>query len=90
MTINEVPLDTLLETRERLIGEIQDRARRHGPKRFLKSFHALEPDWRSIGFDDAIGELPAIRWKRLNLDKLQTGNKDKFDQELTRLTQFLG
>ena len=89
MTIDEVPLDTLLETRERLIGEIQSRARQDGPKRFLTSFHALEPDWKSIGFDEEIGQLPAIRWKLLNLEKLREQNPKKFDTELARLTQFL-
>jgi predicted nucleotidyltransferase component of viral defense system len=90
MTIDEIPLDTLLETRERLIAEIQRRARQHGPKRFLTSFHTLEPDWHSIGFDRNIGQLPAIRWKLLNLEKLRDQNRAKFDKELDRLAQFLG
>lgn len=90
MTVNEIPLDTLLATRERLISEIQSRARQDGPKRFLTSFHALAPDWRSIGFDEEIGQLPAIRWKLLNLEKLRDQNPGKFASELDRLTRFLG
>jgi predicted nucleotidyltransferase component of viral defense system len=89
MTIDEIPLETLLETRERLIGEIQERARHDGPKRFLTTFNALAPDWASIGFDEEIGELPAIRWKLLNLEKLRENNLDKFKKELDRLTFFL-
>lgn len=89
MTIDEIPLETLLETRERLIGEIQSRARQDGPTRFLTSFHALEADWRAIGFDEDIGQLPAIRWKLLNLEKLREQIPKKFDNELARLKQFL-
>lgn len=89
MTIDEVPLDTLLETRERLISEIQNRVRQEGPRRFLTSFHALDADWHSIEFDQHIGQLPAIRWKLLNLEKLHAENLEKFNSELARLTQFL-
>ncbi len=90
MTIDEIPLDTLLETRERLIGEIQSRVRQEGPTRFLTSFHTLDADWQSIGFDEDIGQLPAVRWKLLNLEKLRGANPKKFDNEFARLAQFLG
>jgi hypothetical protein len=90
MTIDEVPLDKLVETRERLIEDIQGRARQNDPKHFLTSFHSLVPDWASIGFDGEIGQLPAIRWKLLNLARLRDQNPGKFSNELDRLTRFLG
>jgi predicted nucleotidyltransferase component of viral defense system len=89
MTVEAVTLDTLLATRDRLIAEIQKRARDHAPKRFLTSFQVLEPDWRAIGFEDEIGELPAVRWKALNLQKLQDANPAKFHAEAERLARFL-
>ena len=89
MTLEAVTLDTLLASRDRLIAEIQKRARNNAPKRFL-SFQVLEPDWRAIGFEDEIGELPAVRWKALNLQKLQDANPAKFDTEAERLSRFLG
>jgi predicted nucleotidyltransferase component of viral defense system len=90
MTVEVVTLATLLATRDRLIAEIQKRARNNAPKRFLTSFQLLEPDWRAIGFEDEIGELPAVRWKALNLQKLQDANPAKFDAEAERLARFLG
>ncbi len=90
MTLEAVTLDTLLASRDRLIAEIQKRARNNAPKRFLTSFQVLEPDWRAIGFEDEIGELPAVRWKALNLQKLQDANPAKFDTEAERLSRFLG
>ena len=89
MTVAEVPLNTLLDTRERLIGEIQSCARQEGSQRFLTSFHALEPDWSSIGFEETIAMLPAIRWKVLNLERLHEQNRRKFDNELARRAEFL-
>lgn len=89
MTVEEVPLDALLAAREQLIVEIQARARREGPHRFLESFHELEPDWRAIGFEASLAELPAVKWKRLNLERLREEEPEKFDSELRRLRSFL-
>lgn len=89
MTVEEVPLDVLLAARGQLISEIQERAREEGARRFLTSFHELEPDWGAIGFGDEVGELPAVRWKRLNLERLRTGNRSKFDEQAEELSRFL-
>jgi predicted nucleotidyltransferase component of viral defense system len=89
MTVEEVPLATLLEARERLIQEIQGRARGEGARRFLMSFHALEPDWAAIGFADPIGDLPAVQWKRLNLERLRATNTSKFTKQLEALARCL-
>lgn len=89
MTVEEVPLDVLLAAREQLIAEIQERAREEGARRFLTTFHQLEPDWGAIGFGDDVGELPAVRWKRLNLERLRDGNRTKFDEQVDQLRRFL-
>jgi predicted nucleotidyltransferase component of viral defense system len=90
MTVEEVPLEVLLAAREQLISEIQDRAREEGARRFLTSFHELEPDWSAIGFGDEVGELPAVRWKALNLERLRDSNRGKFDEQIDELRRFLG
>ena len=89
MTVEEVPLELLFSAREQLVAEIQERAREEGAKRFLTSFHELEHDWKAAGLADGIGQLPAVRWKLLNLEHLRTSNREKFDEQLTTLAGFL-
>lgn len=89
MTVADLPLETLIEARERLIGEVLERARRHADRHFLTSFHALAPDWASVGYEPAIAELPALRWKLLNLAKLRDQNPGKFEEQLHALDQCL-
>jgi hypothetical protein len=88
MTVEEVALEVLLDTREELIGRIQQRAKKEASRRFLTSFHELRPDWSAIGFDETIADLPAVKWKALNLRKLKDENAVKFEQELERLVTF--
>lgn len=89
MTVADLSLDTLLEARERLAIEIGDRARHPAARHFLTSFLRLEPDWSAFGFDPAIADLPALRWKQLNLEKLRAQNPAKFDDQLRALDQCL-
>ena len=89
MTVEEVTLDVLLAAREQLIAEIQKRVREEGARRFLTSFHELEPDWGAIGFTDDVGKLPAVEWKRLNLERLRDSNRSKFDEQFAILAGFL-
>lgn len=89
MTVEEVRLDVLLAAREQLISEIEERVREEGARRFLTSFHQLEPDWSAIGFADDIGALPAVRWKLINLERLRADNRAKFDDQIDQLSQFL-
>lgn len=89
MTVEEIELEGLIGAREELIAEIQGRTRQEGPRRFLMSFHALEPEWQAIGFDDAVGELPAVQWKLLNLQRLKANNNAKFEEQLDALASCL-
>lgn len=89
MTVEEVPLEALLDTRERLIRDIHARARADGPRRFLTGFHALKPDWGAIGFNEVVGELPAVQWKCLNLERLRESNHTKFKEQLDALARCL-
>jgi hypothetical protein len=89
MTVEEVSLDTLVEARERLIGDIHKRASEDGARRFLTVFHALQPDWSAIGLGEEIGALPAVQWKLLNLRRLKDENETKFAAQLRALSDCL-
>lgn len=89
MTVADLSLDALLEARERLVREIHGRARQHANHQFLTSFHQLTPDWDVVGFDPAIAELPALRWKLLNLERLQRENPTKFAEQLQALDRCI-
>ncbi|MEQ8346898.1 MAG: nucleotidyl transferase AbiEii/AbiGii toxin family protein [Sneathiellaceae bacterium] len=68
MTDAPVSLDALLQAREALIetviGQMPDEHRR-----FLISFERGEPDWSVLALDH-VPDLPAIKWRQVNLDKL--------------------
>lgn len=87
MTIEPVPLATLLAARERLIEDIGSRMT-GAAAAFLLSIHDVEPDFDLIRLPGA-AELPAIRWKLLNLRKLKDGNPDKHADQRARLLATL-
>jgi hypothetical protein len=68
MTEEPVTLDELVAAREvfitKVVGEMPK-----AHKTFLISFVRGKPDWTSIGLPNA-ANLPAVKWRRLNLDKL--------------------
>lgn len=68
MTTEPVALEDLAAAREALIATIiggMPAAHRD----FLLRFKRGEPDWSLVGLPEA-ANLPAVRWKQLNLDKL--------------------
>lgn len=75
MTTKPISLSELLDTRIRLIGDLQSRID-EDTKRFLLSMHDGEPDFHAIGLPQA-AVLPAVQWKILNLKKLKKDNPDK-------------
>lgn len=90
MTVADLSLDALLEAREQLVREILGRASQGANRHFLTSFHHLTPDWDALGFESTIADLPALRWKRLNLERLRSENPAKFDHQLQALRVCLG
>ena len=80
MTADEVTLDELLEARETLIAEIA-RKMPQAHKDFLIGFKRGEPDWSLLGVSGA-AELPAVRWKQINLDKLPAEHRTKLVAQL--------
>jgi hypothetical protein len=54
----------------------------------MRSFHTLKPDWELIG-SPTIRNLPAIRWKLMNLERLQIENPEKYQTMLQQLDAAL-
>jgi len=89
MTVADLSLEALLEAREQLVCEILRRARLPVNRHFLTSFHQLAPEWTATGFEPAVAELPALRWKLLNLERLRRENPTKFAAQLQALEKCL-
>lgn len=89
MTVEPESLETLLGAREQLIGLVQAHAAKPGARRFLTSFLALDPDWEAADLDPALADLPAVRWKLLNLARLKDANGMKFEEQMLLLEQVL-
>lgn len=75
MTNVAVPIAQLSEARTRLIADIKARMD-DDTRRFLLSLHDAEPDFGLIGLPHA-ADLPAVRWKLQNLERLRRDNPDK-------------
>ena len=87
MTMDQTTLAPLLATRDRLIAEIRS-GLDETSKLFLRSFHLLRPDWGLIN-SLAISDLPAIRWKLMNLERLRSENSEKYQAMLLQLDAAL-
>lgn len=85
MTVEPVPLEALLEARDRLVADIQTRVRVPGPSAFLRSFFALEPDWSFLKLPADVARLPAGQWKLQNLERLRAEQPQKFNEQLEKL-----
>ena len=85
MTNEPVALDELLATREALIAEIVGNMPDEH-RRFLVSFERGEPDWSLLALDD-VADLPAVRWRQQNLDKLDEAARKSL---VARLEEVLG
>ncbi len=87
MTSEPVALDDLLSARERMIAELHanlDAAE----KAFLISLSRNAPDWALLGIAH-LGELPAIRWKAENIEKLAKANPKKLAEQASILGELL-
>ena len=80
MTEDVVELDELVSTQtemiELLIGGMPDRHRQ-----FLIDFERGKPNWSLLKVNHA-ANLPAIRWRQLNLDKLRTDQRTTLVEKL--------
>ena len=88
MTKIAVSLEELKNVRDRLITDIHSRFDEK-TRRFLLSLHDGAADFDAIGRHHA-AELPAVRWKLLNLQKLKIENAAKHAEQRTQLAALLG
>jgi predicted nucleotidyltransferase component of viral defense system len=82
MTEEPVSRDELIAAREALIAEIVGRMP-DSHRRFLVSFERGEPDWALLDVPGA-AELPAVKWRQLNLDKLPAKKRAELVEALER------
>ncbi len=83
MTANDVPLDELLATRESIINQIVGQMPKDH-RSFLISFEKGTPDWDLLGVDGA-AELPAVKWRQQNLDKLSAEKRAALVAQLEKV-----
>lgn len=84
MTFDRVPLDDLVETQKYLNQKMKNILTTR-EKQFLISFKSLAPDCDLLGLEN-IQELPAVKWKLLNLQKM---DKKKHRKALDKLKDCL-
>jgi predicted nucleotidyltransferase component of viral defense system len=80
MTAEPVALDDLLKARDVLIDEIAGKMP-EAHREFLVGFKRGKPDWSLLGVPGA-ADLPAVKWKQINLDKLSAGARAKLVTQL--------
>ena len=68
MTEIPVSLETLLETREKLI-KIINQELSHNERKFILSVKQGQPDYSLMPFDH-LDEFPALKWKIINIQKM--------------------
>tara|TARA_Y100000994_G_C15692779_1_gene442201 strand:- start:261 stop:1175 length:915 start_codon:yes stop_codon:yes gene_type:complete len=85
MAETDVPLEELEAVREHLV-ELIHQGLTDSEKAFLLSFKNREPDWSLLELSE-VSELPAIKWKQINLAKMPD---EKHKQALEKLKEVLG
>lgn len=87
MTVRPVSLSELKDARARLTKDLRARLDERA-LRFLLSLHDAEPDFEVIGLPQA-ANLPAVRWKLLNLTKLKEQNPGKHAEQRQSIAGIL-
>jgi predicted nucleotidyltransferase component of viral defense system len=84
MTLVDITLEELELVREQLIKQINE-VLTDEERRFLLSFKEMEPKWELLELD-GIRQLPAVKWKLSNLEKM---GKRKHKIAIERLKEHL-
>ncbi|MBR1208945.1 MULTISPECIES: nucleotidyl transferase AbiEii/AbiGii toxin family protein [unclassified Bradyrhizobium] len=87
MTAEPVELDALLAARERMMRELQQ-GLTPDERRFLLSLVAAAPEWSLLGLPH-LEQLPGLRWKLQNLERLRKTNARKFAEQSDALGRLL-
>jgi hypothetical protein len=83
MTSAPVALSDLIKVRRRLFEDLP-RALTSSHRNFLMSLIQAEPKWELMSCSH-LRELPALKWKMLNLERLRSSNSGKFEQQANEL-----
>ena len=83
MTEEPLPLEDLIAAREAIVAAIVGNMP-DDHRRFLVSFERGEPEWDLLGLKH-VQELPAVRWRQLNLDKLEATARSKLVENLEQI-----
>ncbi len=86
MTVEPVEVDALLAARERMVRELQQ-SLTVDERRFLMSLVAAEPEWKLLNVPH-LEQLPGLRWKLRNLERLQKSDARKFAEQSDTLARL--
>jgi predicted nucleotidyltransferase component of viral defense system len=86
MTQQPVSVEALVAARENLVATLNQTITLE-ERRFLLSFNAREPQWDLLGLE-GVQNLPAVRWKLLNLQKMDRPKWERSMQKLRRVLQL--
>lgn len=87
MTSGPITLESLHKTQERLMTELP-LALAPYHREFLLSLVQARPQWSLLPFNH-LHEMPALKWKLQNLERLRSGNAKKFTLQHEELAQRL-
>lgn len=87
MTELEFTYSDYEETREKLITKINSKLTKTD-KEFLVGFASGQPDW-SLCPVEVLKDLPAVRWKLINIKKLASNNSKKLHSSIDSLRSVL-
>lgn len=87
MTTEPVELEALLIARERMLRELQQGLTTE-ERRFLLSLVAAKPEWPLLGIPH-LEQLPGLKWKLQNLERLRNSNAKKFAEQSDALARHL-
>lgn len=88
MTSEPFSYDDYENTRKTLVGGIQQRLTEND-KKFLLSFETGLPEW-DLFPHALLKELPAVKWKQINIQKLREINPLKHEEMIISLRNTLG
>ena len=87
MPVEEVALEHLTEIQktlpQKIVASLTDRHRQ-----FLLGFKQCKPDWSLLPFPGA-ENLPGVRWKQLNLEKMDNTKRQSAIEKLQRLFEAI-
>ena len=88
MVTSPVAYDALVETREKMLGILQQTLTEK-EKRFLLSLKIGQPEWALMAID-GIDKLPALQWKWMNIQRMSTHKRAEALKNCKRCLVYKG